>query len=121
MISSLKKKVNNEWKDLDVVFSNEKVPGEGEHKLINYIRKYSNPNDTFCIHGLDADLIMLSLGTRKEHFYILKDDLYNTSYEFECINIGEVSKDIINLLKWDKIVMTTLLFMILFSYVLWLE
>ena len=98
----VKQKVNNDWKDLDIVFSNEKVPGEGEHKLINYIRKYSNPNDTFCIHGLDADLIMLSLGTRKEHFYILKDDLYNHSYDFECINIGEVSKDIIKLLRWDN-------------------
>ena len=30
------------WANLEVIFSNEKAPGEGEHKLINYIRKYGN-------------------------------------------------------------------------------
>ena len=33
-----------EWSHLEVVFSNEKVPGEGEHKIINYMRNYGKSN-----------------------------------------------------------------------------
>ena len=47
---------------LQANFSNEKVPGEGEHKIIDYIRK-NNPYDSYCIYGADADLFMLSLSS----------------------------------------------------------
>ena len=30
-----------------IVFSNEKVPGEGEHKIINFIRKYGSPQESY--------------------------------------------------------------------------
>ena len=36
-------------------------PGEGEHKLFQYIRDNDHTNKTTVIYGLDADLIMLSL------------------------------------------------------------
>ena len=39
------------WENIEVVFSNEKCPGEGEHKIINYIRFYGDPSDSYCIHG----------------------------------------------------------------------
>ncbi len=50
-----------EWSNLTVVFANDKVSGEGEHKLLDYIRKYGNSYYTYCIYGSDADLIMLSM------------------------------------------------------------
>jgi 5'-3' exonuclease len=40
-------------------YSGSNEPGEGEHKLFNYLRKH--PNKTTVVYGLDADLIMLSL------------------------------------------------------------
>ena len=76
------------WQKIEVVFSDEKVAGEGEHKLLNYIRKHGNKNDTYCIHGLDADLIMLALGTHLPNFWILRDDLYNPRNEFFVLDIG---------------------------------
>jgi 5'-3' exonuclease len=82
--------VNPNWKDIEIVFSNEKSPGEGEHKLINYIRNYANENESFCIHGLDADLIMLSLATHIKKFYIFREDLYDPNNDYFCINIGNV-------------------------------
>ena len=37
-------------------------PGEGEHKVMNFIRNYQNiEKTTFLVYGLDADLILLSM------------------------------------------------------------
>lgn len=89
------------WKDIDVVFSNEKSPGEGEHKIINYIRFYGDKNDSFCIHGLDADLIMLALGTHLPKFWILREDLYDQKNEFFLIDIGSARKDLACVMNWN--------------------
>jgi len=101
----IRKKISTDqnWKELDVYFSNEKVPGEGEHKLINWIRKYGNDEDTYCINALDADLVMLSLGTQKRNFYLLREELYDKTFEFTYVDIGKgLRKEISNnLLYWD--------------------
>lgn len=101
----VKKKMSedDEWRKCKVYFSNEKVPGEGEHKLINWIRKFGTREETYCINALDADLVMLSLGTQKENFYLLREELYDKSYDFSYVNVGtglrrEICK---NLLFWD--------------------
>lgn len=88
------------WGDLEIVFSNEKCPGEGEHKHINYIRLYGNPDESYCIHGADADLIMLSLGTHYPKFYILRDDMMSQSNDFFAIDIGGVRRSMGDILYW---------------------
>jgi len=91
---------DNLWKNISVIFSSEKAPGEGEHKLINYIRKYGKDTEKYCIHGMDADLIMLALATHKENFYILRQDTFNGGHYF--INIGEVRKELAEILSWKS-------------------
>lgn len=88
------------WK-FEVVFSDEKCPGEGEHKLINYIRKFGTESKTYCINALDADLFMLSLGTKMPNFYLLREDLYDCNYDYMYVDIGEVDKDLRRLLHWE--------------------
>jgi len=92
---------NPKWSHLEVIFSNEKSPGEGEHKIINYIRFYGNPLDTYCIHGMDADLIMLALGTHLQNFWIMREDTYNQN-EFFVINIGTTRTDLAFLMNWKN-------------------
>lgn len=89
-----KKIAAGEWA-FKVVFTCEKCPGEGEHKLMSYVRTHGSAADTFCLNALDADLFMLSLGSMKDNFYLLREELYNPSFDYMYVDIGQTRKKLI--------------------------
>jgi len=99
---SQSKTEKSDWKGLEVIFSNEKVAGEGEAKCISWLRNHGIKSESFCIHGMDADLIMLSLGTHYPNFWILRDDMYQHGNAYFFINIGSTRVDLSEKLKFDN-------------------
>ncbi|KAK1443818.1 5'-3' exoribonuclease [Babesia gibsoni] len=79
---------NKFWKHLKIVVSGSDVPGEGEHKIMEYIRNDKTKRHeavlngqkphyiSHCIYGLDADLIMLSLATHEPYICLLREQVY---------------------------------------------
>jgi len=71
------------WEKIKVIYSGHEVPGEGEHKIQQYVRELlaSRPASSqpirHCMYGLDADLIVLGLVSHEPNFCLIFEDVHS--------------------------------------------
>jgi 5'-3' exonuclease len=58
-----------------IIYSSYKEPGEGEHKILQYIKNNvdKTTEDINVIYGLDADLIFLTFASEVNNLYLLRE------------------------------------------------
>jgi len=85
----------------NVILSDSNIPGEGEHKILQYIRENKSTlnKKINCIYGLDADLIMLSLISGINSIYLLRErtefNIEQINEEYLYLNIQALKQEII--------------------------
>ena len=107
------KKLNDELKvfiktlPIKCILSDSDERGEGEHKILHYIKNNltHEKSNKICIYGLDADLIMLSLVSKKENIVLLRErtdyNIENTDNEYIYLKIDPLKDHIIKSLNLD--------------------
>ena len=92
LVDYINKAIIKKWK-CNILFSPPTEPGEGEHKLMEYVRE--KPMDTHVVYGLDADLFMLTLATHCKNIYLLREDIFSSSnFEtfYHVVKVHEIAK-----------------------------
>jgi 5'-3' exoribonuclease 2 len=98
---TLNEKLNKNTKGgAKIIYSGSDECGEGEHKIFHRLKE-TPANDKIIIHGLDADLILLSLMSHKENIYLMREvkDPHTNDTVFNYLNIKELRKAILCELK----------------------
>lgn len=97
-------------RNIKYIYSSYQIQGEGEHKLLNYIKK-NIKNSQVIVYGLDADLLFLTLSVdekldndiyvmREKQVFDNKEIDYEKEIEFNYVCIEEL-RHIITLLDME--------------------
>lgn len=100
-------------KKFTVFMSDSNIPGEGEHKIINFMKNSTNTTNS-VIYGLDADLIILSMCCPNKNIKLLREpqntviDIAqcNPNAEFIYLDINNYTDSFIleyNLTPYEKV------------------
>jgi len=99
-------KLEVEWFNVEsVYFMDSLVPGEGEHKLYDFLRSNRSiiikKKFNLIVVGNDADLIMLSLlistlFLKENLIYILREDLISKNSEYLLVDVNQFKKRILD-------------------------
>ncbi len=101
MHTAIRKEMNDPkspWHKIQVIFSPAIVPGEGEHKILDYIRASPNKmQESHCLFGPDADLIMLTLAAHVPKMFLFREDQYNIGF-YDILDMGKIRNELMKTL-----------------------
>ena len=81
--------------------------GEGEHKIMNFIKKNNEMNKNIVIYGLDADLLFLSLTDNlKNNMFVMREKQYFDNKDEKNLmeNIEKNIYNYVNINEFHKII-----------------
>ena len=94
MIFRIQKYMNETKRDIKFYFDPPTVSGEGEHKILDFVREMSNANRmTHCLVGPDADLIMLTLAMHLDKVWLLREDQHHYG-NYYTLHMSGIAKDL---------------------------
>lgn len=83
-----------DWQNVDVIYSPPTVPGEGEHKVVSYIRslsQYEKDNASHCMFGPDGDLMMLTLSAHVKRMSLFREDQFDPGF-VDLVNVSMIRR-----------------------------
>ncbi|KAJ1644081.1 exonuclease II Exo2 [Coemansia erecta] len=90
-----KRRIDGRWKKLRVVFSGSSDPGEGEQKIMQYLRSQTHGDKgSHCIWSNDADTVLLSLATHVPGISIVNKHGSASLTSFTVVDIDELARAI---------------------------
>lgn len=85
---------NSTWRDLQVIISNHRVPGEGEHAVLKHMKQ--DPSLSYGVVSPDADVIFLAAGLHNPNIYVFRENIFDdVDGEFFLVHIGSFRECII--------------------------
>lgn len=94
MINYLKNINQLGTKKIKYIYSSYHIEGEGEHKILRYIKNNIKNNDTIVIYGLDADLLFLALSAMITNYtldlYIMRE---KPIFDNKDVNLDDVNTE----------------------------
>ncbi|KAJ2837957.1 exonuclease II Exo2 [Coemansia sp. 'formosensis'] len=91
-----KRRSDSKWRNLSVVFSGCQDPGEGEQKIMEYLRTKGFEGGHHCIWSNDADSVLLSLTTRVPNITMISERPKGGVSTFTVFNIDMLREQIVN-------------------------
>lgn len=84
------------WKTIQVVYSPPTIPGEGEHKIMDFIRTLpaaEQASASHCMFGPDGDLLMLTLSAHVSKMSLFRADQFNEGW-YDLINMSMIGGEL---------------------------
>ena len=93
---------------VEITYSSYHTPGEGEHKVLQHIKKYNttSKNTSYVIYGLDADLFFLSMASQVNNIYLLREDSQFSGINRQVDELYDLVEDVAEDLKFVSIDIT---------------
>jgi len=80
------------WRDIKVIYSPPTIQGEGEHKIMDYIRELpliEKTRSSHCMFGPDGDLLMLTLASHVFRMSLFRADQFQEGW-YDLVDMNRV-------------------------------